>query len=223
MASTYAVIPTHNRIPQLTSLVSSLHGNVDRIIIVDNASSPAMRLGDFTDPHSGTEVSLIYDSEQPPNLYRLWNVAFNVADLFASTAGAEQWNVAVFNDDTVLPDGWVPAVSTALRSSPAAIACGSENHAQTTPYLKTQLQRFPRMTPHAFMMKGELGLRADESFRWWWGDTDMDAQAVIAGGVLIIPDYIAVNSCANSTTVDKLAEQAGRDGETFRQKWGGIL
>lgn len=223
MAPTYAVIPTHNRIPQLTSLVSSLHGNVDTIIIVDNASSPAMRLEDFTDPRSGTEVCLIYDSEQPPNLYRLWNVAFNVASLYAEMADAEQWNVAVFNDDTVLPDGWVPAVSNALRSSSVAIACGSENHAQMTPYLKTQLQRFPRMTPHAFMMKGELGLRADESFRWWWGDTDMDAQAVIAGGVLIIPGYIAINSCANSTTVGVLAEQAGRDGETFNRKWGGIL
>lgn len=221
MVPTYAVIPTHNRREQLVSLVASLRGNVDRAIVVDNASSPAMQLSDFAELHSGTEVSLLYDSEQPPNLYRLWNVAFNVAELFASMVDAKEWNVAVFNDDTVLPSGWVQAVSQALRASLAVVACGSENHSQTAPILKTQLQRFPRMTPHAFMMKGEAHLAADESFRWWWGDSDFDFQAVRAGGVLIIPGYVAVNSCANSTTVGALAEQAGRDGQTFAAKWGG--
>lgn len=222
MVPTYAVIPTHNRLPQLTSLVTSLRGAANRVIVVDNASSPAMRLEDLAQPNSGTDVSVIYDSEQPPNLYRLWNVAFNVAELFAAMDNAAEWNVAVFNDDTIISDGWVQAVSSALRTSSAVVACGSENHSQTSPFLKTELRRFPRMTPHAFMFKGESRLRADEQFRWWWGDDDFAAQAVVKGGVLIIPGFIAINSCANSTTVGELAEQAGRDGETFRRKWGGL-
>jgi hypothetical protein len=77
------------------------------------------------------------------------------------------------------------------------------------------------MCPWAFVVRGELGLRADEKMRWWWGDTDFEWQAIQAGGVLMLPGYTALNTLANSTTHGVLAEQAGRDGETFALKWGG--
>lgn len=225
MLPTYAIVPTHNRHAHLVSLVNSLKGDLRRIVVVDNASDPPVSREELEKLVEGSEtgITVLFDPEQPPNLYRLWNIAFEVVDLFAAMDGASEWNTAVFNDDTVLPDGWVRAVSEALRASSAAVACGSENHSQTSPFLKTELRRFPRMTPHAFMVKGELGLRADEQFRWWWGDSDFDFQSTLSGGVLLIPGCVAANSCANSTTVGELAEQAGRDGQAFVAKWGGTF
>jgi hypothetical protein len=76
------------------------------------------------------------------------------------------------------------------------------------------------MCPWAFILRGEVGLRADEKFGWWWGDTDLDWQACAAGGVLLLPGPVPANTLANSTTVGALAEQAGRDGQYFTAKWG---
>jgi hypothetical protein len=75
------------------------------------------------------------------------------------------------------------------------------------------------MTPHAFVIRGEVGLRADESMRWWYFDTDLDQQARLAGGVLSVPGPRVANSLANSTTVGPLAEQAQKDQHTFMAKW----
>jgi glycosyltransferase involved in cell wall biosynthesis len=203
----------------LRELVAQLDGNTEYVIIVDNASDPPVRSSDF---NVGAGVYVLRVPTQPPNLYQLWNIAFEFAKYLAVDSGLTQWNVSVFNDDTLLPPDWTITVRDALRNSSAAIACGSLTHHVTSPLLKTERDGdiLTRMTPHAFMMRGELNLRADERFRWWWGDTDLDWQARLNGGVLIIPGCTAINRCANSTTVGKLAEQAGRDGEYFSAKWG---
>lgn len=218
----FAVIPTHNRPVMLGQLVGSLDGLVDVVIVVDNASEQPVMSSDF--PLSPlTTVSVIRDEEQPPNLYRLWNVAFDLAENTAGLVGAERWNVSVFNDDTELPSGWFTAVGDALRAHPSAvIACGSQFPTVREPLLKTAPDGDlrTRMTPHAFTMRGESCLRADESMRWWYGDTDLDWQARLSGGVLLIPGFVASNRLANSTTVGELAEQAGRDSVVFRDKWG---
>lgn len=220
MTLTFAAIPTHNRHVLLTELVRQLSGTVDYLIIVDNASDPPIRADEMKSA-SGIETFVLHTPIQPPRLYLFWNMAFTTAQRVAEDQGQAEWNVAVLNDDTALPPSWATVIGTELRRSPAAIACGSEDRSRKTSTLKTQPARFPRMTPHAFIMKGEIGLRADERFSWWWGDTDLDAQAAMSGGVLIVPGNVATNRCANSTTVGKLAEQAGRDGREFAAKWGG--
>lgn len=152
----------------------------------------------------------------------MWNRGFELIETTAQVFRSEKWDVAVFNDDTVIPDGWFDYVAHALRGTDAAIACTDPYGALQSPLLKTQpdgnIQT--RMCPWAFIVRGELGLHADETMRWWWGDTDFDWQACRAGGVLLLPGYTTQNTCANSTTFGALAEQAGRDGETFARKWG---
>lgn len=221
----YTIIPTHDRQAQLVSLVTSLRDQCDVVIIVDNASSPAVAMDWFGESiTSVADLIIVRDDEQPPNLSRLWNVGLDVATAHASQRDAARWDVAILNDDTVLPSGWYDSISTALRDHPtAAIACGAPGDWIHAPIFHTDPRTsniMTRMTPWAFVTRGELSIRADESLRWWWGDTDFEWQARQRGGVLIIPGHIAMNSLANSTTHGVLAEQAGRDGETFRQKWG---
>lgn len=218
----YAVIPTRNRPEHLLNLLRSLEGQCTLVYVIDNASDvPLSRLWLRTQV-PGVHTIVKRDDTQPPHLYKMWNDAFKVIGATAKIMNEKQWDVAVFNDDTSLPDGWYDYVAPALRATPAAIACTAGNIVPG-PYLKTRRDGniATRMTPWAFVMRGELGLLADESMRWWWGDTDLDWRACEAGGVLLLPGYATQNVLANSTTHGVLAEQAGRDGETFAVKWGG--
>ena len=211
----YAIIPTHNRPARLLSLVVSLGTQVDTIIVLDNASSPPVDVEKLqaSVPDRAT-VEVIRDEEQPPHLSRFWNV---MLDRVAALAGDDPYDVGVFNDDAVVPGGWFNAASDGLRSSGAVVA----HTDPTDPPLLADLsnEHGNRMCPHAFVMRGEAGLRADEDMRWWYFDTDLDLRARLAGGVLSVPGPRVVNAHANSTTVGELAEQAGKDQATFEAKW----
>jgi hypothetical protein len=75
------------------------------------------------------------------------------------------------------------------------------------------------MTPHAFVIRGETGMRADEAMRWWYFDSDLDQRARLAGGVLYVRGPQVTNSLANTTTTGVLAEQAEKDRAVFEAKW----
>lgn len=220
----YAIIPTRNRPEQLTSLLKQLEGQVNLIYVIDNASDvPLSNL--WLRTRADVRAIVKRDDTQPPHLYKMWNDAFNVIATTAKIMGDKLWDVAVFNDDTSLPEGWFDYVAASLRNpayQPAAVSCTYTQDLGFPPLLKTQIDGniATRMCPWAFVVRGELGLRADESMRWWWGDTDFEWQAIQAGGVLMLPGYTTANTLANSTTHGALAEQAGRDGETFAMKWG---
>jgi hypothetical protein len=210
----YAIIPTRNRPTELAALVTELHAQNVHPVIVDNGSDPP------ASPPAACTV--IVDYEQPPNLARLWNVGLDHVAALAAEAGQTVWDVAVLNDDAEVSSGWFTACATAMRAGPAVVACSGPHGPVSAPILKTAPDRdvMTRMCPHAFVTRGEAGLRADESMRWWFFDTDLDHRARLSGGVLIIPGYPTVNRCANSSTVGVLAEQAGRDRETFAAKHG---
>ena len=215
----YAIIPTRNRPEYLIALLRSLQGQVDLVYVIDNASDvPLSSLW----LRSQVDVRTIVkrDDTQPPHLYKMWNDALKTIYTTAKIMQEALFDVAIFNDDTVLPDGWYDYVSAGLRGTGAAIACSTGFSG--VPFVKTQRDNNigTRMTPWAFVMRGEIGLLADESMRWWWGDTDLDWQACERGGVLHLPGYATQNALANSTTVGALAEQAGHDGRTFATKWG---
>jgi hypothetical protein len=218
----YAVIPTHNRPDQLTALVKTLDAQgCDHIVVIDNASDPPIgKL--WLQIQTGRSTQVLRDEEQPPHLYRMWNRGFALVEMTARVMREITWDVVVLNDDAELPDGWLDYVAAGLRQTSAAVVCTDPYGTLQETLLKTQpdgnIQT--RMCPWAFVVRGELSLRADETLRWWWGDTDFDWQACNAGGVLLLPGHTTKNTGANSTTHGELAEQAGRDGLTFQQKWG---
>jgi hypothetical protein len=90
-------------------------------------------------------------------------------------------------------------------------------HTQAAPVPLSQ-----RITGYAFMLRGEAGLRADESLVWWAGDDDLGLQAQAAGGALLVPgipvEHRAPDVQTNASPV--LTAQAGRDMDTFVAKWG---
>lgn len=215
-----AIIPTHNRHQLLNELVSSIHNDVDLIVVVDNASTPVVSVDEVG---SHATIVVIHDDEQPPNLSRLWNVGLDSVSAFMSELNVDTYDVAIFNDDTMIPTGWFDDVTGHLRAHPTAAVASRASHGSVGSViekLEPDSDLAHRMCPWAFVTRGELSIRADETIRWWWGDTDFDWQARQRGGVLIIPGEPARNALANSSTVGALAEQAGRDREAFARKWG---
>lgn len=220
-----AIVPTHNRPAELARLLDSLSTQCHVVVIIDNASTPPVDLPDWHPNRDvlGMRQLVVRDEEQPPNLYRLWNVGLHVAAEYVRGGDTDAYDVAIFNDDTDVPPGWWDAVSGPLRAHPTAVVgCTGAYDPVPRPQLRDAPDRdlMGRMTPWAWIAKGEVGQRADERFRWWWGDTDWDWRARALGGVLTVPGPVARNTLANSSTVGALAEQAGRDRETFIELHG---
>jgi hypothetical protein len=213
----YAIVPTRNRPARLLALVYALSDQCDHIVVLDNASDPPVDAAKLKFAAGNATVTVLRDDEQPPNLSRFFNL---MLDQCGQPAG-EPFDVAVLNDDDVVPAGWYDACSTGLRGHGTALIAHT---AHTEPALLTDIHNDPRnrMCPHAFVMRGEAGLRADESLRWWFGDTDLDLRARQAGGVLSVQGPTVINAHANQTTNGELAEQARRDHATFVAKWGDL-
>lgn len=232
----YAVIPAHNHQDTLIPLVVEMVTQVDLVVVIDNASDPpishpalfaARMLAHGGEVGAVGRMWLWRDAEQPPNLSRLWNAGLSACAADAKRRGLAEWDVAILNDDAVVPPGWMATVREPMRADGAAAACtyGRGNRVMKT---EPDADIGNRLYGPAFVLRGELAAKpgdplwTDERLRWWFQDTDTDWRARRNGGMLITPGPHVPNLRANQSTVGELAEQAGRDRETFREIWGWV-
>lgn len=219
MSNSYAVVLTHNRPELLQRCLEAIAPQVDKVIVVDNASSPPVALSRWIRP---SNVQLVTDPSQPPNLSRMWNTQFD--RIARMEKYAEQWDVAVLCDDAIAPPGWFTAARDGMRAADAAAASTHAIHAIEQPIIKTTPDGdlFNRMCGWAFMLAGEKGIRADEEMHWWYVDDDISFQARKAGGMVIVPGPVVPNEIPNGWTNAKqeLGAQAGQDRAVFQAKWG---
>ena len=223
MIPTFAVVPTKNRPAVVRGLLKSLVGQVDHFVVVDNNDV----VDDYGDVHPNVYpdwITTIHCPGYPPNLSALYNVGMNAV---AAHVGefVPEWNLVLLNDDVLCPPGWVKSLSDAMRASPAVMAF-TDRLGRGEPFLYTQ----PPTTPYetcmvaACMLRGEAGMRFDEDFKWWYGDTDLDYRCRQAGGVLAVPGKIPDHLHPSAQTVADaiLTAQTHRDRETFARKWNGV-
>lgn len=214
-----AVIPARDRHDLLADCINSVIDQVDSVIVIDNLSNPPID----PEPWHG-KVGVVSLPIDPPNISTLWNVGITLADSQAHRVGASQWDVAVLNSDVVCPPDWIDTLSTAMRSTTAVLAY-PDQHGGQQQILHTRAEPIDlrqRITGYAFMLRGETGQRFDEDLAWWYGDDSADWTAREQGGALLVPGIPVEHRCPNVSTNERpeLAEQTGRDRETFRKKWG---
>lgn len=214
-----AVIPARDRHDMLHDCIESVIDQVDRVIVIDNLSQPPVD----PDPWHG-KVGVVSLPIDPPNISTLWNVGLSLADAQAHRAEAEQWDIAVLNSDVVVPAGWVMSLSMAMRSATAVLAY-PDQHGGRDVVLHTKAEPVDlrqRITGYAYMLRGEAGLRLDESMAWWFSDDDLDWTAREQGGALLVPGIPVEHRAPNISTHERpeLLEQTGRDRATFARKWG---
>jgi GT2 family glycosyltransferase len=214
-----AVIPTRDRHDLLSDCINSVVDQVDRVIVIDNLSSPPID----PEPWHG-KVGVVAIPIDPPNISTLWNVGIALADAAAHQHEADRWDIAVLNSDVTVPPGWIDGLSTAMRSGPAVLAY-PDQHGGRRQILHTRAEPVDlrtRITGYAYLLRGEAGLRLDESMAWWFSDDDIDYRAREQGGALLVPGLAVEHRCPNGSMYERpeLKTQAGLDRETFRKKWG---
>jgi GT2 family glycosyltransferase len=152
----------------------------------------------------------------------MWNLGYSVA---ASYANGEPHYVATINDDAIVPPGWLDAVTAAMEETGAAAGCSDPSGLLAEPLVHHRPGpvdlRF-RLAGWAFVLRGDLGLRADEAMRIWYSDDDIAWQAATLGGVVLVPGYPVEHRHPNEqiNARPELVEQTGRDRATFTAKWG---
>jgi hypothetical protein len=210
----------------LFDAVHSLWGQCDRVVIVDNGSNPPIKpeTWGMVEWWETGWVGSVSVPEDPPNISRLWNIGLDLVEQ-AVRGVHDEWDVAVLNSDVVVPHDWMSRMSSAMRSGPAVLAYPDQSGYQSGSILHREAGPVPltqRITGYAHLMRGEAGLRYDETMAWWYSDDDMDWSARQRGGALLVPGLGVEHRDPNGSTNARheLQVQAGLDRQTFINKWG---
>lgn len=224
----YALVLGHNRPELLKETVNGIINQVHQVWVHDNASDPPLH--DLL-KHEFPDVIFIRDMEQPPNLAKFWNNTLDQIELWHqattpdTTLSFPPYKVAVLTDDLDIPADWFGTVAEAMDRTGAAAGCSSGFQGRLTQeILKTRPDGdlANRMYGPAFILRGELQIRADERLKWWYNDTDMDWRARQYGGMIMVPGPYVHNKHPNESTIGVNAEQTGRDREAFQDIWGHV-
>lgn len=188
-------------------------------------------------------VTVIPNGAEGPelNLSAKWNSGMDWAAKQARMRGASAWNVAILNDDIETAPDFLGQLAAGLRRKyNTGIRCGRPENAQLplpTPTIayanchgaeqdsvySSDSYAGQTMAGWAFMLRGELGLRFDEQFRYWYGDSDLEKQVVSRGGVAVCVAKAHANHLRpmEATRRSKVLLQIAKDDEArFAVKYG---
>ena len=216
----YAVIPSNGR-DCLKQCIEAITPQVDRVFVIMTGSLEAFSSAGTWSP---LEVVWIWVRAPEPNISAWWNQGLEAVHHDATVRVANpwtKWDVAVLNDDAIVPEGWFDAVSGTIRQMGVAAGCSGGSG---MPVLHTQNAAPPlatRMQGFAFILAGELGLRADEQFIWYCGDDDLGRRAAMAGGMVMIPGFHVNHLYPNGQVSDALMSAIPGDMQRYVDKWGG--
>lgn len=133
----------------------------------------------------------------PINIYRWWNIGIN----YAQRNGAEY--VAVLNDDVEFDLGFIPALHTFLVKHDLAIV---------------DIENSGNGGGSAWMMDLRYGLRLDERFQWWYGDTELFDRASALGkyGKFYYAEFTHHNPNGNLIAKPELQALVAADADLYR-------
>lgn len=133
----------------------------------------------------------------PVNIYRWWNIGIN----YAQRNGAEY--VAVLNDDLEFDNDFIRVFHTYLVGNNLAVA---------------DMHNSGNGGGAAWIMDLQYGLRLDERFQWWYGDTELFKRAMDMGkfGKFVYDRFRHLNPNGNLTEKPELMDLVRQDEELYR-------
>lgn len=123
-------------------------------------------------------------------------------------ANSAAWNVAIVNDDVVVPAGWYDTLAGELAANRPGASGGRGYSPDDT-----------HMAGFAFMLKGEDRMRLDEQFVYYYGDTDLQRQCEEAGGFALLPDLLVEHRHPGENVKGRELLVAN-DKRRYDAKWG---
>jgi hypothetical protein len=219
----YGIIPTNGR-ACLKDAVMALQPQVDRLILA------------YTVPYVDGEIftGMTTRCLGETNISWWWNVGLDLAqeDRVNWKESAEfnglvppnmdEWDVAIINDDAIVPEGWFEAVSNAMRTADGAAACsGGSNGSNEVLMDPSPIPGWPNpLTGYAFMLAGEKGLRANEDLHWYFSDNYIDWESRKLGGTVVIPGFPVQHLYANGQMGPDLQVRVAVDAQNFVDLYG---
>lgn len=214
---TFVVIAAKNRHDMTYNLLGQLDEKA-HVVLYDNGSQPPLT--------PARECMLVKADDWP--LHRMWNAGLDAAETAARELGAERWNVAILNNDLEVPPGFLSQLESGIRGHDDYWISYPNYHGSEIPDNAAMVTKGDpdgdgrSLCGWAFMVKGESGLRFDEQFQWWYGDSDIQRQTEAAG-----KHVVCVGGCHcrhlepnKSTREDPLRiAQAIEDEAKFAKKW----
>jgi hypothetical protein len=153
------------------------------------------------------------------NIQRWWNRGIDEAVQLGATV------VAVLNDDVRIADDGLSSMYRALVESSATIASPTRpdwgpgiHKGRLVPYR-------PVLWGACWLLDVSSPLRPDESYRWWYGDNDLDIRARRDyGGIVSVDVWFENANTGQSTSVSgELQDLADEDAATFWKRYGLLL
>jgi len=144
-------------------------------------------------------VNNIWDLE-PVNIHRWWNRGIDVARTF----GADY--IAVLNDDLRLKNNPINKIAYSMKKLNAILG-------YPVPYTG-------HLPGYCWVLDIKSNIRADENFRWWYGDDDIKRKAMEQGEVAYVPVEVEHLHPNHLTSNDEgLLELTRADELYFKKKW----
>jgi hypothetical protein len=205
MYKRYAVIPSNGR-ECLYQCVEAIEEQVDQVIVVDTSiKSPHIYM-------NHPKIRVLGVSGRI-NISRWWNIGLNYAEGLAEEATAETWDVAILNDDAIVPYGWFKEVSDMMSYRGSAAGCsGGHNITWDSP---SPVPLDMRMQGFAFIVAGQFGLRANEDLRWYFTDDYIDWESRKLGGMTMVKGYPVDHLHPNGQVTSEIQEIIAHDAEVF--------
>lgn len=204
-APTYAVVASKHRRAMLTRLVDQLAPQCEDVFVYDNGYQPPLEAAQ--NAHGWP-------------LHRMWNNGLTCA---AEHADGPH-NTLIINDDVDASPDLVALLAGALRASDQNLIAYPSDHVPPGTWVEVppgEDLAGQMMTGWCFMLRGETGLRVDEQFEWWYGDSDLERVARAMGGKVVAVGAGAKHLDPMRSTLtnpDRLA-QAKDDEKRFAAKW----
>jgi len=142
-------------------------------------------------------VNNIWDLE-PVNIHRWWNHGIDMA----RTSGADY--IAVLNDDLILRNNPINKIANRMYNTKSVLGYPVPNIG----------------IGYCWVLDIKSSIRADETFRWWYGDDDIRMKALEMGEIAYVPvevEHLHPNHL--TSTNEELMELTIADKEYFEKKW----
>jgi len=172
------------RTHELVDLAKTLALPPNRVVAVTTPPDPVNRAD-----VAGLADTLI-TMPSPDMLFGVW-LNTGLDHIATQVRDGETYEIACLSSDARCTAEDVPLLVDALRAHQLAMT-GPDLHGHLAPGEVLISRGADPRTLHnrihgsAFVVAGELGLRFDPQFRWWYSDDDFETQARVTGGVGLV-------------------------------------
>ena len=214
----YAIVPSNGR-SCLDGCVEALLPQVDKVLIINTTETGFLQF-----PMRSPNLDQVYSWDEDINISRWWNQGLVRIHNYVVTMQAKQrlheitYDVAIVNDDCIVPEGWVAAVAGNMRQHGAVAGCSGGHdiilRTQETVPLDMRMQGF------AFILAGERGMRANELYPWFYSDDYIDWESRLVGGMAMVRGFPVTHLYPNGQVTPQIHQLNADGAATFYASYG---